>query len=50
MLMRNLQDLYLAHDDTFTQYFKEGTNPEEDEKFNDNLQKLQKRMDKNGRR
>jgi len=50
MFLRNLQDLYLAHDDTFTQYLKDGTNPEEDEKFNGNLKKLQKRMDENGRK
>ena len=46
IFMKHLQEFYLAYDDTFSQYFKDGTFPEGDEKFNENLQELQGRMRK----
>lgn len=43
--MRNLQNLYLVHDDTFAQYLKDGTHHEGDEVFKQYLQELQKKME-----
>ncbi len=45
VFMKHLQGLYLAYDDTLAQYFEDGIIPEGDEMFNENLQKLQKRME-----
>ncbi len=45
LFMRNLQDLYLFGNDTFSQYLKDEKYPEEDEEFNRNLGKLQKNME-----
>ena len=45
IFMRHLQELYLVGDDTFSEYIKDGSTPEGDEVFSENLQKLQKRME-----
>ena len=45
LFMRNLEDLYLAHEDTFTEYLQDATFSQRDEKFNEDLQKTQKSME-----
>ncbi len=50
LFMKRLQELYLAGDDTFTQYFEEGIMPKVDAVFNENLKALQKRMCENDKK
>ncbi len=45
IFMDRLQNLYLKYDDTFSQYLKDENYPKGDKMLDENLQKLQKRME-----